>query len=178
MIVEFSRSGRSNAAAGFLESLPASGSRNGLSFEAELAGLIRDSLVKAGLPPDRFQIALTPAAGPEGGARQILVSLPAAHAEELPRAAQAGALGGGEAADPVSVLKTALEKAGLDPERFSFTESREPVWWPGGTYVNHQILFEAGAAREYYDVALMLRNPEVTVIEIRRLLALSGYAEV
>jgi hypothetical protein len=129
MIVEFSRSGRSNAAAGFLESLPASGSRNGLSFEAELAGLIRDSLVKAGLPPDRFQIALTPAAGPEGGARQILVSLPAAHAEELPRAAQAWARGGGEAADPVSVLKTALEKAGLDP---GGSRSRNPGNRSGG----------------------------------------------
>jgi len=174
MRVEFSRSGSTSAAASFLESLPASSSSNGLSFEEELAGVIRDSLVKAGLPPDRFKVALAPAASPEGGARQILVSLPAAHAEELPRAAAAETPSGGEAADPVTVLKEALEKAGLDPERFSFTELREPVWWPGGTYINHQILFEAGGAHEYYDVALMLRNPEVTVTEIRRLLALNG----
>ena len=174
MKVEFSGNARVSSAAGFLESLPASGSNNGLSFEEELAGLIRDSLVRAGLSPDRFRVAVAPAASSESGARQILVTLPAARAEELPRAAATEAAAGGEAADPVTVLKTALEKAGLNPERFSFTELIEPVWWPGGTYINHQILFEAGAAREYYDVALMLRNPEVTVNEIRRLLSLNG----
>jgi len=178
MVVEFSRSGRSGSPAAFLESLPGGNVPQGLSFEEQLAGVIRESLVRSGLPPDRFTVALSPAAGSENGARHILVSLPRVSAVESSQTAQVAAAPVEQAADPVTVLKEALRKAGLDPERYSFTESTELVWWPGGTYVNHQILFEAGAARESYDVALMLRNPEITVIEIRRLLASSGYPAV
>ncbi|MGC8794300.1 MAG: hypothetical protein ACP5U2_13005, partial [Bryobacteraceae bacterium] len=150
----------------------------GLSFEDQLAGAIRESLVKAGLAPGEVRVTQAAGQSPETGARQILVSV------TTPATAGGADAGGAqiahvvqanqsveEAADPVGVLKAALKQTGLDPEAFSFTEVRELVSYPGGAYVNHQILFQGGAAHEYYDVALMLRNPDVTVTEIRRLLA-------
>lgn len=159
--------------AAFLETLarPAS-DRQSNAFQEQLLSAIRDSLAGAGLRPD--QIRLSSAEG-SGGARQIIVSFtePAAAASSSPAAAPAAAASSPEPspANPVEVLRNALTSVGLDPDRFSLTESREVVGYPGGSYLNHVITAEFGnGLRESYGVELMLRNPQVTVVEMRRLL--------
>jgi len=177
MAVNFNSVSRPNAAGAFLEG-PASSPRaaSATGFEQQLMAAIGDSLVRAGLTPEQFQIGLAPAAGSNGAAaRQIVVTLPAAANPESNRADAPPASTDPANLSPVEVLKAALKSAGLDPDRFSFREIREVVGYPGGSYENHHIAVEvASGVQECYDVALMLRHPEVTVTEIRRLLRTSG----
>lgn len=183
MAVNLSSVSRAGAAAAFLQEeaagLPLPQASD---FERQLMGAIRDSLVGAGLRTDQFQIRLAEspvtAAGGSVAARQILVSfdrpLPAAAASAPPAQGQGAGLAAAQqtAGDPVEVLRSALQSAGLDPSRLSMTETREVVGYPGGSYLNHQILVQfGGGLRESYDVRLMLHNPSVTVTEIRRALA-------
>ncbi len=162
MTIEMGRTGRASAAALFLGDLQAARAGQGMAFGEQLSRALCGE-VRVGAEAGDSEAT---AASRSDGARQILDA----------RSAAGGGSEGpqGASPDPVETLKQALRQAGLDPDAFGFTEVRELVWYPGGTYVNHQVLFEAGAAREYYDVALMLRNPQVTVTEIRRLLAMSA----
>ncbi|MCS7314167.1 MAG: hypothetical protein RMI94_08095 [Bryobacterales bacterium] len=168
MAIELNRTSRANPAAEFLAKLPAARQPQACSFEQHLAG----ALTEPTSPQAQVHRAESGCASRQADWRQIL-DAPAA-AEARPDASPQEPLSQTRAADPVATLKQALLRAGMNPEAFSFTEIREVVGYPGGSYLNHQVLFEAGATREYYDVALMLRNPEITVIEIRRLLGLGA----
>jgi len=139
-----------------------------------LTSAIRDSLSQAGLAPDEVQVSLAesqPAVG--SGSRQILVTITPAADSQSAQPQAAGANSGATVSnDPVEILKNALSAAGLDPNRFSLTESSEVVNYPGGSYVNHLITADfGGGLRESYGVELMLRNPQVTVVEIQRALS-------
>lgn len=176
MAIELGRTGRASAAAEFLGDVTVVRAAQSVSFQEQLAGAIEQA---PGVQV-RANQAEVAAASQADGARQILDTAPAAAqvAGSLAASVQTAPAQTGEqqvpGGGPVDTLKQALRQAGMDPDRFALTEVRELVTYPGGGYVNHQVLFEAGAAREYYDVALMLRNPEVTVTEIRRLLALGA----
>jgi hypothetical protein len=74
-------------------------------------------------------------------------------------------------ATPVEVLSERLRATGIDPAALNLTESREIVTYPGGSYENHLIKADFGdGITERYSVDLMLRNPQVTVVEIQRLM--------
>ncbi len=182
MAIDLNSISRAGAAATFLHDagIPLS-STQADEFGLQLLRVIQDSLVRTGLSADQFQVSL--ARAPEGsasgsvGARQILVTLtqPASPSQcSLPQeAAETGGTAAAQAAGtPIEVLQNALRNAGLDPARFAMTEIHEVVGYPGGSYMNHQMLVDfGGGVRESYDIALMLRNPSVTVTEMRRLLA-------
>jgi hypothetical protein len=180
MAVTLNAASRAGSPAAFFETLarPTSDSQSS-AFQEQLLSAIRDSLAGAGLRPE--QIRLSSAEG-SGGARQIIVSFtepvpaasssPAAGAAAASAPAAAASAPEGNLSSPIEVLRNALKSAGLDPDRFSLTESREVVGYPGGSYLNHVITAEFGnGLRESYGVQLMLRNPQVTVVEMRRLLA-------
>lgn len=171
MAIELNRTNRASAAAEFLADLSAARPAQHISFQAQLAGAIGHASI---LPPPVGRLEAS-GASRQDGARQILDAPLAATAAALSLPANAAAAPQqAPAGNPVETLKEALRQAGMDPSGFSFTEIRELVGYPGGAYVNHQVLFQAGAAREYYDVALMLRSPQVTVTEIRRLLTFNA----
>ncbi len=174
---------RAGAAATFLqEAGPRSPNSQTDAFALQLAEVIQKSLVETGLSADQFQVSLarTPetSAGDWVGARQIVVTLAQPQsASGISEAGAGGGTGGAPAAEaaagPIEVLQNALRNAGLDPARFPMTEIHEVVGYPGGSYMNHQIVVDfGGGLRESYDIGLMLRNPSVTVTEIERLLAM------
>lgn len=197
MSVTLSSVSRDRSLAGFLaQQAPSATSSQALGFEQQLASAIRDSLSQAGVTSGRVEVSVVDSpGGSSSGARQILVTITQptqtggavqssatggqplaqvqAAAQSSASGGQAGGAGGATAGsnDPVQVLKDALTAAGLDPTRLSLTESREVVGYPGGSYVNHVITADfGGGLRECYGVELMLRNPQVTVVEIRRAL--------
>lgn len=172
MAIEMCRPSRTSAAAEFLGNLSVGRAAQSVSFQEQMAEATDQARPTAALTNQPGNVQ----ASQQDGARQILgaTAITAARETGSKAAVARGETQQAAPDTPVETLRQALRLAGMDPERFSFTEVRELVSYPGGAYVNHQVLFEAGAAREYYDVALMLRNPEVTVTEIRRLLSLSA----
>ena len=75
-----------------------------------------------------------------------------------------------EAKDPLSVLREAMQKAGI-PSNIDLTVSDEIVQYPGGAYRNHQIKANFGnGVTESYSVDLMTKNPWLTALEMKRLM--------
>jgi hypothetical protein len=75
--------------------------------------------------------------------------------------------------DPLTVLKNALQDAGMDPEGLNLTVSKDTMQTPVNSWVNHSITAHFGDGDEQsYDVGLMLHNPKVTVVEIQRKLGM------
>lgn len=73
-------------------------------------------------------------------------------------------------ADPIAVLRGALEQAGVNTAGYRFSYSADTVTYPGGSYPNRQVTVQTASGRtESYSADLMLRNPQVTVVEIQRL---------
>lgn len=174
MAVTLNPLSRPSSLASFLETDARTAAAQTSAFEQQLLSAIRDSLIRVGIAADQIQVSL--AAG-YGGTRQIVVSLAqpapaAAGAVQQPAASGSPAAAQQVEMDPVAVLKNALRAAGMNPDGFNLTESREIVGYPGGSYVNHLITAEfGGGLRECYGVELMLRNPQLTVLEMRRALS-------
>ena len=77
--------------------------------------------------------------------------------------------------DPISRLGEALKSAGLDPAAFGITAHEDTVWYPGGTYMNRMLTVSLPNGRtENFDTNLTNLRPDVTVIEIQRLLSMTG----
>jgi len=77
--------------------------------------------------------------------------------------------------DPISRLGDALKAAGLDPAAFGITAHEDTVWYPGGTYMNRMLTVNLPNGRtENFDTNLTNLRPDVTVIEIQRLLSMTG----
>ncbi|MBX5495501.1 MAG: hypothetical protein IRZ15_09220 [Bryobacteraceae bacterium] len=79
--------------------------------------------------------------------------------------------------DPKEVLSEALRQAGIDPESIGLTTWSETVTYPGGPilpagyYINNFITADLGPKGKFdFNADLMLRNPRVTVNEIREIL--------
>ena len=101
-------------------------------------------------------------AGPFGGTG-------AAIAAEKP-AASAPAKVSEAPTDPLSVLRLAMEKAGIMSD-IDLAVSDEIVQYPGGAYRNHQIKADFGnGVTESYSVDLMMKNPWLTALEMKRLM--------
>jgi hypothetical protein len=77
--------------------------------------------------------------------------------------------------DPISRLGDALKSVGLDPAAFGITAREDTVWYPGGTYMNRMLTVNLPNGRtENFDTNLTNLRPDVTVIEIQRLLNMTG----
>ena len=73
-------------------------------------------------------------------------------------------------ADPIEVLKKALEDAGVSTIGMQFSYADDTVIYPGGSYQNKQVTVQTPNGRkEQYSADLMMRSPWVTVVEIQRL---------
>jgi hypothetical protein len=74
------------------------------------------------------------------------------------------------ATDPLSVLREAMQKAGISGT-VGLTETNEIVQFPGGSYRNHLIKADFGnGVTENYSVDLMMKNPWLTAFEMKRLM--------
>ncbi len=72
--------------------------------------------------------------------------------------------------DPLSVLRDAMQKAGISGN-VELKISDEMVQFPGGGYRNHQIQANFGnGVTESYSVDLMLKNPWLAAAEMKRLM--------
>ena len=104
-------------------------------------------------------------AGPFGGTGAAIA--PEKAAASLPAKVNAEVV---EAKDPLSILREAMQKAGI-PSNIDLTISDEMVQYPGGAYRNHQIKANFGnGVTESYNVDLMIRNPWLTALEMKRLM--------
>ena len=79
-------------------------------------------------------------------------------------------------ADPgstvVDTLKAALVQSGVDISGMQFTEHRDLVTYPGGSYINDIISLQAPNGRTHdYMTDLVALSPQVTVNEIQQLMA-------
>lgn len=74
---------------------------------------------------------------------------------------------------PLAILADEFSKLGLDPETLQLTETRETIYYPGGSYENHLITATYGnGLKESVSVPLMMRNPRVSVADLLRPLGL------
>jgi hypothetical protein len=102
-------------------------------------------------------------AGPFGGTG---IAIPA----EKPAAAPAPEKASAEAADPVSILRQAMQNAGI-MSNVDLTISDEIVQYPGGAYRNYLIQANfGGGVTERYSVDLVMKNPAVAALEMKRLM--------
>jgi hypothetical protein len=74
-------------------------------------------------------------------------------------------------ADPVAVLKDALQRAGISTEG-TFQVVEQTVFFPAGSYVDKQIVADfGGGKKENFNVDLVMKNPAVAAADVKRLLA-------
>ncbi len=74
---------------------------------------------------------------------------------------------------PLQVLAQALQAAGIDPGSLGMVAHDDTVGYPGGgAWVNHLITLQAGSHVENFSADLMMKSPNVTVNEIKRLIAM------
>ena len=72
----------------------------------------------------------------------------------------------------IDTLKAALVQAGVDISSMQFTEHRDLVTYPGGSYINDIISLQAPNGRTHeYMTDLVALSPQVTVNEIQQLMA-------
>lgn len=72
----------------------------------------------------------------------------------------------------IEVLGNELRSQGIDPSMLNISYAETPVYYPGGYYTNRLITLELGnGQKECYDVNLMLKNPWLTALEMRRFMA-------
>ncbi len=72
----------------------------------------------------------------------------------------------------LEVLGNELRSQGIDPSMLNISYAETPVYYPGGYYTNRLITLELGnGQKECYDVNLMLKNPWLTALEMRRFMA-------
>lgn len=81
-----------------------------------------------------------------------------------PGAPSAGTLGA------LSVLDSALQSAGIDPNSLGMVAHDDIAAFPGGSWVNHLITLTAGGHVESFSTDLMMLNPNVAVTEIKHLI--------
>jgi len=105
--------------------------------------------------------------------RQFFVTAP----KTEPKESSDQALAATNPLDPKEVLSEALRQAGIDPESIGLTTWSETVTYPGGPilpagyYINNFITADLGPKGKFdFNADLMLRNPRVTVNEIREIL--------
>lgn len=157
-------------------------------FEDQLASAIRQALENAGLDPDLVEVSGGSVDGQSSvspaSSRQFVVTVkepataaqPAAASNDpvanLTTAATASA-----ARDPKETLASALRSAGLDASQYPMSLWSQTVAYPGGqflqagSYVNNFITVDLGARGKFdFSSDLMMRNPQVTVNEIKTLL--------
>jgi hypothetical protein len=102
-------------------------------------------------------------AGPFGGSG---AAIPAEKPAAAPPTKEASA----EAVDPVSVLRQAMQNAGI-MSNIDLTISDEIVQYPGGAYRNHLIKANFGdGVTENYSVDLVMKNAAITALEMKRLM--------
>lgn len=108
------------------------------------------------------QAASTAAAATTPAAAQVSTA-PEAQTETTPAPAAT------TPAAALDVLRAALRKANIEPSGLNLYYEEIPVYYPGGSYVNHFVTLELASGRkESYDVNLMLKNPWLTAFEIGR----------
>ena len=72
----------------------------------------------------------------------------------------------------IDTLKAALVQAGMDISGMQFTQHKDIVTYPGGSYVNDLISFQAANGQSHdYMTNLVSIAPQVTVTEIQHLMA-------
>ncbi len=71
----------------------------------------------------------------------------------------------------MAALKAALIANGMDISGMQFSEHRDLVTYPGGSYINDLISLQTGTKSHEYMANLVALNPQVTVNEIQQLLA-------
>ena len=98
-----------------------------------------------------------------------LVASSTAKAAKSP-ASDGPALTGNISIDAIAMLSANLRQRGFDPANFSFSYSEQPVYYPGGSYMNRQITAQVNGQIENYDAGLVMKNPEVAAVEMLRLL--------
>lgn len=113
-------------------------------------------LLTTGLPA--VAIPSTPAVAPAAKKATTATVAPAATATDPPTV--------------IDTLKAALLNAGMDITGMEFTEHRDLVTYPGGSYINDLISLKTSGGRTHdYMTDLVAIAPQVTVVEIQQLLA-------
>jgi hypothetical protein len=162
------------------------------SFEGKLEQAIGESLAKLGLDPGQVKVHVTGGPAPEtsqkndsaGTARQIFVTIQqpprelvrsemTAQVIPLPKEKQVFSYSELEnpTADPTERVKEELRARGVDPSSMRFERYDQVVNNIGGNYTNYllRVWMPNGEVGEF-DVPLANRNPEITAVEIMRLM--------
>ena len=72
----------------------------------------------------------------------------------------------------IDKLKAALVQAGIDISGMQFSQHQDVVTYPGGSYINDLISFQASNGQTHeYMTSLVSIAPQVTVTEIQQLMA-------
>jgi hypothetical protein len=86
-------------------------------------------------------------------------------------AAAAGAATPPTPQTPMDVLSAALLANGINPASLGLVQTSTPVWYPGGGWINNLISMNSPTGQHNFTVELMLLNPQVTVNEIKKIIA-------
>ena len=154
---------------GFTYTRPAANPQKEMTAAFRTSDAIQSELILNGLPTAKSAAPATAAATSPVAATAPATAVTPATAPIV--TAPAVNRDNAQASDPVSILKAALEKAGISSAGMRFSYADDFVTYPGGGYANRQVTVELpNGRRESYSADLMLRNPQVTVVEIQRLM--------
>ncbi len=73
--------------------------------------------------------------------------------------------------DPVKQFTDALRAAGIDPAPLGLTLSEQPMYYPGGSYLDREITAALpNGTQQRFSANLVQLNPSVAAVELRQLL--------
>ncbi len=68
----------------------------------------------------------------------------------------------------IAALRAAMSEQGISDAGLDIRYEEEHVGYPGGSYINRNIVVSGYGKTERYDAVMTARNPELTACEIRQ----------